>query len=385
MGDATRIDQILTNLLTNAIKYTPDEGTIAITAEQDAARLRLRIADSGIGIAETDQEQLFTRFYRSEDPAVRQISGTGLGLAITRSLVDLHGGEISMESQLDVGSTFTVSLPRATVEPPDWDAGLGQSHHILIVLEDAAVAEEAGRVFQSYGHVVHMATSEAEGLRLAEEVTPNLILIGDQLPDADGLSLVRRLRTAPYLDDPAIVLLSYARAEPEPDTTGVPGRADNGADDSVAAGMASPLPPAVDQRVFHVLALDGAFTMLLGGDHVRSRALIATLVRRAGHKVIETPGGVPAVEALLGFGNKIDIALVNSNMSDEDQFELMRSLRTNPRTQDVAIIGLITEADTYHSTQILVESLSAVFLNQHLSSTELVALIDQAAPATNPT
>ncbi len=141
----------------------------------------------------------------------------------------------------------------------------------------------------------------------------------------------------------------------------------------------------IDQRVFRALALDGTFTILLGGNHLRSRSLIASLARRAGHEVIETLGGVPAVETLLGLGNAIDVALLNSNMSDEDQFELMRSLRTNSRTQDVPIIGLITEVDTHHSTQILAESLSALFLNQRLSPAELVALIDEATPTPNPT
>jgi signal transduction histidine kinase len=113
-GDRTRIIQILTNLVTNAYKYTPDGGRIAITAQWVNDSVQVDVADTGIGIAPQDQEKLFTRFFRADHPGVRRVAGTGLGLSITKSIVEMHGGHIWVESQLGEGSTFSFTLPLAS-------------------------------------------------------------------------------------------------------------------------------------------------------------------------------------------------------------------------------------------------------------------------------
>jgi PAS domain S-box-containing protein len=124
-ADRDRLAQILTNLLSNAHKYTPAQGHIRVQAyladdrdaqypaavASSAAWLVVGVADDGIGIAPQDQEQLFTRFYRVNNPVARRAGGTGLGLSITRSLVELHGGCIWLQSEPDHGSTFFFSLP----------------------------------------------------------------------------------------------------------------------------------------------------------------------------------------------------------------------------------------------------------------------------------
>jgi signal transduction histidine kinase len=112
-GDRTRIIQILTNLVTNAYKYTPKGGRIAITTQWVDDSAQVDVADTGIGIAPQDQEKLFTRFFRADHPEIRRVTGTGLGLSITKSIVEMHGGRIWVESQLGKGSTFSFTLPLA--------------------------------------------------------------------------------------------------------------------------------------------------------------------------------------------------------------------------------------------------------------------------------
>lgn len=112
-GDRIRIIQVLTNLLTNAYKYTPEGGRIAITARWLDDTMQIDVADTGIGIAPQDQERLFTRFFRADHPEVRRVAGTGLGLSIAKSIVEMHGGRIWVESQLGEGSTFSFTLPVA--------------------------------------------------------------------------------------------------------------------------------------------------------------------------------------------------------------------------------------------------------------------------------
>ncbi|MEE8392367.1 MAG: ATP-binding protein, partial [Anaerolineae bacterium] len=115
-----RLVQVLTNLASNAYKYTPEGGQITIRAHRwsDAKGasgkngfVLCSVTDTGIGMSPEDQDRLFTKYFRSEDPAVRSESGTGLGLVITKSLVELQGGEIWVESEVGKGSTFAFTIP----------------------------------------------------------------------------------------------------------------------------------------------------------------------------------------------------------------------------------------------------------------------------------
>jgi signal transduction histidine kinase len=110
-ADHARITQVLTNLLDNALNYTPDDGHITVVAQATHSYVYISVKDNGIGIAKENQDKIFDRFYRAEDSNVQRIPGTGLGLAIVRSLVEMHGGRLKVESELGTGSTFTFNLP----------------------------------------------------------------------------------------------------------------------------------------------------------------------------------------------------------------------------------------------------------------------------------
>jgi signal transduction histidine kinase len=112
-ADPSRLAQILINLLSNACKYTSDGGEIQVRAWSDGACVHCAISDTGIGISQEDQKRLFTKFFRADGPEVRDRAGTGLGLCITKNLVELHEGEIEVESQLGEGTTFTFTIPTA--------------------------------------------------------------------------------------------------------------------------------------------------------------------------------------------------------------------------------------------------------------------------------
>ena len=118
LGDRRRVEQILTNLLSNAAKYTPDGGRIAVSADALDGRVRIAVADSGPGIPEPERELVFGRFYRGKDASRRGEAGSGLGLAIVKSLVELHGGTIRATAAVPHGARFVVELPAA---PPDDD------------------------------------------------------------------------------------------------------------------------------------------------------------------------------------------------------------------------------------------------------------------------
>lgn len=115
-GDRDQLDQVWTNLIGNAIKFSPDGGQIAIRVETDGSVVTVRVADQGIGIAPEDRERVFERFFKADRARSRKYEGSGLGLAIVKQIVTLQGGEIAAESELGKGTTFVVSLP---LDPPN--------------------------------------------------------------------------------------------------------------------------------------------------------------------------------------------------------------------------------------------------------------------------
>lgn len=114
LAEEAGLDRICANLISNAAKYTPDGGTVTISLEVTSKRVLLKVSDTGLGISDSDQERLFQEFFRSTNPAAVAQPGTGLGLTIVQRIVERHGGRITFDSTLGVGTTFTVSLPRAT-------------------------------------------------------------------------------------------------------------------------------------------------------------------------------------------------------------------------------------------------------------------------------
>lgn len=110
-ADYARVTQILTNLLDNAFHYTPENGSIKVSAQANGDYVYISVTDSGIGISDENQRKIFDRFFRADDESVQRVAGTGLGLSIVRSLVEMHGGRLSVQSALGKGSTFTFTLP----------------------------------------------------------------------------------------------------------------------------------------------------------------------------------------------------------------------------------------------------------------------------------
>ncbi|MBN2304322.1 MAG: HAMP domain-containing histidine kinase, partial [Anaerolineae bacterium] len=120
-ADEFRLGQVLTNLIGNAIKYTPPEGEVTIRAVPRDGLAHIAVKDNGMGISPDDQPQVFERFFRVRNERTDGIEGTGLGLAIVKSLVQAHGGQIGLESRLGEGSTFSFTLPLAAPEGVTWD------------------------------------------------------------------------------------------------------------------------------------------------------------------------------------------------------------------------------------------------------------------------
>jgi two-component system, sensor histidine kinase and response regulator len=197
-ADARRVRQIMINLLSNAIKFTPEQGQVTLRVGLAGDTAILQVADTGIGIPEHQQPLLFQKFQQLEPSLRRKYEGTGLGLALTKQLVDLHGGWIEVESIVNVGSTFTVHLPRqalATALParPDAHANLPFQRVFLIEVHEETADLICDLLTAADYQVVWMMEGET-ALRRIEVIQPAIVIINTQLPGIDSHSIIRHLK-----------------------------------------------------------------------------------------------------------------------------------------------------------------------------------------------
>ena len=205
MGDRMRLQQVLLNLAGNAIKFT-ERGEVEISlralSQNDDAHLEFAVRDTGIGIPPSAQEHLFQPFAQADASMARRFGGTGLGLSICKSLVEMMGGRIWVESEVGKGSTFyfTVRLPLAKELPADFEAPLAVSAaactqlRILLVEDNPANQKLATYVLQDRGHLVEIAGDGQEAIRLTEQNRYDVILMDVQMPGMDGLEATAAIR-----------------------------------------------------------------------------------------------------------------------------------------------------------------------------------------------
>lgn len=230
-GDADRLQQAVWNLLSNATKFTPAEGSIRVELSATPAEVVLTVADTGKGISADFLPHVFDRFRQQDDSASRRHSGLGLGLALVRHLVVAHGGEVTAHSEGEGrGATFRIRLPFDSARPirpaaidrslPPPSAGrelrIGQlvNVNVLVVEDDTDARELIVTLLSSQGASVSSASSTDEALAEIGRFCPDIMVSDVGLPGADGFELLRRVR-ARYSPEqlPAIALTAYARPE----------------------------------------------------------------------------------------------------------------------------------------------------------------------------
>lgn len=219
-GDPTRLEQVIWNLLANAVKFTPTRGRIRITSRRIQQYCQIEVADNGIGIDPEMLDVIFEHFQQVESGTSRRHGGLGIGLAIARSLVEMHGGWIRAESAgAGCGSTFTVIIPLYTghlKQRPGSDKRQDKMMRLtgtkVLVLEDSDDSRELfGMVLRSRGCEVELAESVIQALELASSQQPDIVISDIGLPDIDGYEFVRRLRQMKGLERvPVIALSGYA-------------------------------------------------------------------------------------------------------------------------------------------------------------------------------
>ncbi|QKT04063.1 PAS domain-containing protein [Ectothiorhodospiraceae bacterium 2226] len=199
-ADATRMVQVLGNLLNNAAKYTPDGGSIRIRGERDGEWAVIRVRDTGIGIGEDLLPRIFDLFSQGERSLDRSEGGLGLGLTLVRTLVEMHNGDVTASSPgLGAGSEFMVRLPLFAPArgAPSGDAAqpaTADTRRVLVVDDNADVGESLVMLLSAMGHEVRLTTDGEQALACATEFRPEIVFLDVGLPGMDGFEVARRLR-----------------------------------------------------------------------------------------------------------------------------------------------------------------------------------------------
>jgi CheY-like chemotaxis protein len=224
LGDGARLQQVVWNLLSNAIRFTPEGGHIRVTLGSRGSRAIIEVADDGIGIAAEFLPHVFERFRQGDMGTTRRQRGLGLGLSIVRHLAELHGGLVSAQSEGEGhGTTFTVELPvielvPAVAAPTPVEVAPGCLEHvrILIVDDDADARELLGMVLRQHGAEVSGAATAEAAVAAFRRNAPDVVLSDIGLPDVDGCDLIRSLRALDLVGAGpavAVALTGWARSE----------------------------------------------------------------------------------------------------------------------------------------------------------------------------
>lgn len=225
--DNSMMKKILNNLLSNALKFTPEGGHIHVSLSQDTASegeiLTISVADSGIGIPEKDLDSIFDRFYRSENSSMS--TGSGIGLNLVRQYARMHGGDVSVESELNKGTVFRVSIPmwlKADEEIAEENAAVAERvdgtdekedrQTIMLVDDNAEFRTYLASELSRHYHVIQ-ASDGKECLKLLEKQEPDVIVSDVMMPKIDGLELTKRIKSSIDTSHIPVILLSARMSE----------------------------------------------------------------------------------------------------------------------------------------------------------------------------
>jgi CheY-like chemotaxis protein/nitrogen-specific signal transduction histidine kinase len=348
VADEGKLKQMILNLVSNAIKFTPDGGSVTIAAARRAGRMLISVADNGIGIAEKDLRLLFKEFQQVDSASNRTQQGTGLGLALTRSFATLHGGEVRVKSEFGKGSQFTIDLPLdAHLQQPPAAAGgvtevVGDLSVplVLIVEDDPASAELLARQIARGGFRTKVARTGTEALTMVNELKPDAITIDVLLPDIDGWEILKRLKGNHETSEIPAILVSIV---------------DNrelgtalGADDYFVKPVdAKELVKRLATFDFKNKVGGRSTAILVIDDQAGNREWLKHVLEPAGFKVILANGGRRGIE--LARARKPDLVMLDLVMPDIDGFDVVEALGKDEETKGIPIMVVtakhLSEAD----------------------------------------
>jgi signal transduction histidine kinase/DNA-binding response OmpR family regulator len=357
-ADGTRLKQILMNLIGNAIKFTPDGGTIELAARKIGDLVRLEVRDSGPGIPSEEQKRIFEAFYRLTQNA-KAAEGSGLGLAITQRLVELHGGQLGLESQPGMGSCFYFNLPLAPSVEPREELPLGDkpgqssTARILVVEDDRTAALLLETQLISAGYQVILCTEPRRAVEMAAELQPSAVTMDIVMKPVNGWQILTALKSDRRTAQIPVIVVTIVD---QPSTGAL-----LGADEYVVKPVEKLVLLSAVDRCLRRSARSGAPSILVVEDHPPTREFIAESLMHRGYLVeIAADGAAARNRVARGLPHLVILDLV---LPDVSGFELLAEWRSNPSTAELTVF-VLTSKDLTQTEKEYLQSNSAALLRK---------------------
>ena len=359
LGDKMRINQILINLLSNSVKYTPENGTVTMRVDElpqvvnNYSRIRFTVSDNGMGMSEDYLNVIFDPFTREETKNTYGIQGTGLGMAITKSLVDLMGGSIRVESKLDEGSTFIVEL-ELRIREQENDPRFWANHRIswmIVVDDDEEICRNAVKTMAGTGVSTDYATVGEHAARMVRDAQKagkpyDLILLDWKMPELNGLDTARLIRKD--CKTPILLLTAYDWREIE--------------QEALEIGVNHFMP-----KPFFMSTFKEAVRLMMGrvketrhkesdvvkGLHILvvddievNRIILVKILSTLGAECDTASNGREAVEKFMDAPSGYDLILMDVQMPEMNGYEATRAIRagSQPFAKTVPVIAMTANA-----------------------------------------
>ncbi|MBF0506412.1 MAG: response regulator [Nitrospirae bacterium] len=397
-ADKIKFKQILYNLLSNAVKFSPEEKDIVLITEIVEYRqgtpvldpktfpgvdacLELSVKDCGIGIRKEHQEMIFSEFVQVDSSYSRRYEGTGLGLPLTKRLVELHGGEIFVESREGMGSTFTIRLPLADSATPacdivqqvkkegiifDFDVRKGRKtdYPLILVVEDDPATSELVMLYLAQGgyRVAHSGNGDTVISRI-RELKPFAVILDVMLPGKDGWEILNELKSDAELKDIPVIISSVI------DNREL-GFALGASDYLVKPLCKAGLLKKLEEFNFASKKTKKTVNILCIDDHYDALELLVSFLEPEGYSVITANEGRSGFEKAVAY--KPDLIILDLMMPEVDGFEVAYMLRSNPVTIDIPILILTAKDLTMDDRLRLAGKVESFILKSHFTKEDLL-------------
>ncbi len=341
-GDRDRVGQVLINLISNAIKYSPGGGSIVASARQRDNQVLVSVKDTGIGISKEDQAHLFSKFYRVDSSLTRDIGGTGLGLSICKTIIELLGGQIWVDSTVGKGSTFSFTLPIAPKELVRTPAieGPATGGKVLVVDRSPEIANLIEIYLRKQGYEVVKAYTAEDAIEKAVQHRPRAITLDVMLEGVDGFDFLQQLKERPETSAIPVVILSVVCDEGKSWRLGA------------ADYLEKPINPDRLVRVINNLlgSIVSPLVLVVDDDKHIVDVLCRTL-KKNGFAVASAYDGREAMVAIEQ--TKPDLILLDLRMPEMDGYQLIEAVKKSEATKDIPIVVMTAYHFDREKTDIL--------------------------------
>lgn len=357
--DQGKLGQILRNLIANAIKFT-ERGSVRVTASVDAEDLRVRVQDTGIGIAAADQARIFEEFVQIESALQRSATGTGLGLPLAKKLAEALGGRIELDSTPGVGSTFTVYVPLEHAEIDEFRRIERAARTldparapVLVVEDDRSAVFVYERYLAMAGFQVLPARTTEDAREMLKKVKPSAILLDVMLEREDTWTFLADVKRDPATRDIPVLVCTVMNRESRARALG--------ADEF----WLKPVDEDKLIRKLQSLATGRGAKVLVVDDEPAARYLIRKFLEATPYQLLEAPDGDTGVR--LARSERPDVILLDFLLENMTAFDVLDQLKSDPRTRPIPVIIVTSHALPVEDRQRLAASADAILSKEHLS------------------